>query len=196
LLELDSVDLAVPVAEIRNYLTEKYESRFQVHPRLFEEVVASVFKDMGYEASITSYSSDGGIDVILQRGFCKIGVQVKRHKNSIKVEQIRSLAGALVLGNLTRGIFVTTSCFQSGVKETLRKYQVRGYKIDLVDAPRFFSALNITRRPKQWKADEFDVDKCLRNSQTVIDCLLYDSDGMMAFESDGIDPPYFHSIFE
>jgi len=54
--------------------------------------VASVFRDCGFHARVTSYSGDGGIEVILERGDETIGVQVKRYKSAIDAEQIRSLA--------------------------------------------------------------------------------------------------------
>jgi restriction system protein len=108
LRELDLPNVEGPLEEIRSYLAARYSDRFRVHPRVFEETVASVFRDLGYGARVTAYSGDDGIDVILDgQSDTMIGVQVKRYRNSIQVEQIRSLAGALVLGGLTRGIFVT-----------------------------------------------------------------------------------------
>ena len=44
-LDLNNID--VPVAEVRSYLAAKYEGRFVLHPRKFEETVASVFADFG-----------------------------------------------------------------------------------------------------------------------------------------------------
>jgi restriction system protein len=114
---------------------------------VFEETVASVFRDLGYGARVTAYSGDDGIDVILDgQSDTMIGVQVKRYRNSIQVEQIRSLAGALVLGGLTRGIFVTTSTFQGGADDTAQRLNTRGYQIELMDATRFFDALKIAQR--------------------------------------------------
>ena len=103
--------------------------------------------DMGYYNLVTSYHADGGIDVILLGSQDEtVGVQVKRSKNSIKVEQIRSLAGALVLEGLTRGLFVTTSRFQRGCKEATDLYSARGLPIELVDSEALFSALRISKR--------------------------------------------------
>jgi len=36
-----------------------------VNPRVFEETVASVFRDLGYHTRITGYSHDDGIDVVM-----------------------------------------------------------------------------------------------------------------------------------
>lgn len=92
-------------------------------------------------ATVTSYSNDGGIDAFLMKDDETIGVQVKRYGKQIEVEQIRALAGALVLKGLTKGIFVTTSTFRSGAKKAIGEYKYRGYKIELIDADRFLSML-------------------------------------------------------
>jgi restriction system protein len=146
LKELDLTDIEQPLQDIRNYLALRYEKRFELHPRLFEETVASVFRDRGFHARVTSYSGDGGIDVILERGGETIGVQVKRYKNVISAEQIRSLAGALFIGGYTKGVFVTTSRFQPGSGRTSALAGARGMPIELLDAPRFFEELKIAQR--------------------------------------------------
>ena len=109
--------------------------------------MASVYKDLGYYTEVTAYSGDGGIDVILESPEGQsIGIQVKRTKNVISVEQIRALLGALYLGGLTRGIFVTTSSFPRGAKRAAREADLRGTPVELIDAPRFYDALGIAQR--------------------------------------------------
>ena len=136
-------DVSAPIDEVRRHLTKKYDSRFTINPYVYEEVVASVFRLIGYDVKVTGHSGDDGIDVVLQRNDSVIGVQVKRYKHAIKVEQIRSLAGALVLNGMTEGIFVTTSRFQSGAEDTVSRYHERGFAIQLWDASRFYEALQI-----------------------------------------------------
>jgi restriction system protein len=116
---------------------------------MFEEIVASVFRDLGYDARVTAYSGDDGVDVVLDGpSGVLIGVQVKRYRDSIKVEQIRALTGALVLGGLTRGVFVTTSTFQKGAADTAERMATRGYQIELMNADRFYDALKIAQRSR------------------------------------------------
>ena len=149
LKELDLVDISLPVEDVRSYLMVRYSERFKIHPKLFEETVASVFKDLGYHSRVTSYSGDGGIDIILDGPNNKtIGVQVKRYKNTIEVEQIRSLAGALFIGGHTKGVFVTTSKFQSGAGKVCDIAATRGLPIELIDAEKLFSAMEIAQREK------------------------------------------------
>jgi len=147
LRELNLSDIAVPLDEVRAFLAAKYEARFSIHPRLFEETVASVFSDLGYAVDVTAYSNDGGIDVILtQNGTDFIGVQVKRYAEKIEAEQIRALTGALIINGFTKGVFVTTSRFSKGAYKTAGLAYQRGIPIELIDAPKFYEALGIAQR--------------------------------------------------
>lgn len=158
------------MSEVRAFLAARYEARNTINPRLFEETVASVFVSLGYNATVTAYSGDGGIDVILQKGRERIGVQVKRYQNSICVEQIRSLAGAMLLNGMTQGIFVTTSTFQRGTSDTVNRYDVKGYRIDLVDAPRFFDMLKLSQMSGPEEFSLLDIDRCLASMQLIEHC--------------------------
>jgi restriction system protein len=146
LKQLDIRDFSLPIQDIRDYLSVNYGDRFHVNPRRFEEVVASVFHDHGYKTLVTQYSGDDGIDVILGTGDSAVGVQVKRYGSAIQVEQIRALAGALVFHGITKGVFVTTTKFQSGAPRTVAEFAKRGLYIELHDATRFLGALGIAQR--------------------------------------------------
>ncbi len=163
LRQLDLKDVTLPINEVRDFLTVKYNSIKTIHPRLMEEVVGSVFKDLGYKTHVTNYSGDNGVDVILYDSNSRlIGVQVKRFKNSIKANQIRELTGALLLGGFTKGVFVTTSDFQKGAVRTAEASQRKGIPIELMDYQRFFDALKLTqltvnREDISW--DSYNLDK-------------------------------------
>lgn len=146
LYEFDLKDINTPIQEVRSFLLKQYERRFDLNPKLFEEVVASVFRDFGYTSQLTQYSADGGVDIILRdRDDQAVAVQVKRYKNKIKTEQIRSFAGALLLRGHTKGIFVTTSSFSNEAVANTMLLNKRGIQIELIDAERFFSALDIQK---------------------------------------------------
>jgi restriction system protein len=146
LKRIDISSTTAPYEEVLRYLAAKYDDRFEVHPRKFEEVVAAVFRGLGYETRVTSYSKDGGIDVFLDGpDDSVIGVEVKRWRKSIAVAQIRQLTGALVLRGVTQGVFVTTSSFTGPAREEADLSAVRGIPIELFDAPRLFDALKLVR---------------------------------------------------
>ena len=169
LKNLDVRNINLPIDEVSRYLIAKYEDRFSVNPRLFEAVVADVFRSLGYHTHVTGYSNDGGIDVILQDvNSGLVGVQVKRYKRKIKVEQIRAFAGALLLAGYPKGVFVTTSSFQPGAKKSAATYRTRNYQIELMDSEKFYDALKISRTPL------LDCDTIISNLKTCFNRELYD----------------------
>ena len=150
--------------------------RFLLNPKVFEDIVGSIFADHGFTVRVTSYSGDDGIDVILLDGQdnAEVGVQVKRYRGKIEAEQIRSLAGALALSEMPKGVFVTTSTFTRGAKLTADRFLELGVPIELVDGQvpsghlrslgfrewpraRFLAALRDARerptRPGPWRLD-------------------------------------------
>lgn len=150
LKKLDITDISIPIEDIKQYLLAKYEYRYDIHPRKLEEIVASIFRNIGYYVRITSYQNDGGIDVILDGKDQKtIGVQVKRYKNSIRVSQIREFTGALIENNMTNGIFVTTSSFQRGVYNSVSNFAEKGIGIKLIDSKKLYDALQIEQMDKE-----------------------------------------------
>jgi restriction system protein len=158
---LDLRSLDTPIEEVRAYLAGRYEERHEMNPTLFERTVASVFRDLGFHTRATGCSGDGGIDVILQdSGGSRIGVQVKRYRHTIQVNQIRELTGALVLKGLTKGIFVTASAFTTGAPAVADLSALRGHPIELIDAEKFSkssrlpnvrSAANLTMKARRGK---------------------------------------------
>lgn len=149
LREFDISDAQAPIDEVRDYLMTSYHRIKNINPRVFEHVVADVFKNLGYRTRVTGYSGDNGIDVILDGdNGTVIGVQVKRYKNLIKVDKIRELTGALVINGMTSGIFITTSDFQSGAPETAAMSAAKGYPIKLMNAEDFFDALSLSQVKK------------------------------------------------
>lgn len=158
LVRLDLTDAKTPLDEIHQYLIARYDLRFKVDPRIFEQTVASVFRDLGYETEVTSFSNDGGIDVFLTKNQQRIGVQIKRYRETIKLAQLRELTGALVVEGVTKGIFVTTSTFSSGAQGYANKSASKGFPIELIDASRLLEALRVSQRPKYETFDEFLED--------------------------------------
>jgi restriction system protein len=156
LKKLNLSDISIPTGELRRYLVANFDNRFYVHPKKYEDVVAGVFADFGYRVRTTSYTGDKGIDIFILdgEGNDTVGIQVKRYKKKIEAEQIRSLAGAMVLNGVTQGMFVTTSCYRSGAIQTAEDYILRGLDISLVDADDFYDKLELTRRPIYSSAED------------------------------------------
>jgi len=86
LKQLDLADLTLPSEELRQYLTAGYHERFKVNPRKYEELVASVFRNVEYSVRLTRCSHDDGIDIFVLDGAddSLVGVQVKRYRGKIE----------------------------------------------------------------------------------------------------------------
>lgn len=68
LKNLDMNDINTPKELLKNNLLKKYDERFNIDPRKFEEIVGGVFSDFGYHVRVTSFSRDKGIDVVILDG--------------------------------------------------------------------------------------------------------------------------------
>jgi restriction system protein len=161
LKELDLKDVSIPLGEVRKYIAAKKEKVYEVDPDVFEDIVGSIFQDFGYQVRVTGQrvpgeEGDDGIDVILESSERTIGIQVRRYKKSLRIEAdaIRSLAGALLLGGHTKGIFITTSKFRRGATRTAERYTAMGRSVELVNADQFFQKLGIAQLKRVDITDE------------------------------------------
>ncbi len=120
-------------AEIEQYLRG-------MNPYDFQELVASLLRAMGYHVSwIAPPGKDGGIDIMaytdaLGTRAPRIKVQVKRMKDNVNVDGLRSFMA--LLGDDDVGLFVTTGGFTKDAQDEARVQAKR--KITLVDLERLF----------------------------------------------------------
>ena len=164
LRRFDTAGQTEPLSEIRQYLAARYDARFHIDPRRFEDVVVSVYSDLGYDVEATGKTGDGGVDAVLRRNGSAVGVQVKRLRGKVEAEAIRSFAGALYLKGMLRGIFVTTSAYTCGARKTAELASDR-IPIYLVDATTFYNQLGLAQRRSgshQSDTPEFPASAALR----------------------------------
>jgi restriction system protein len=148
LKQLSDIDISIIIQQARLEIL-KWENLHQIEmdPFLFEQVVNSEIRNLGYNTIVTAKTRDGGLDIIGDANGEMFGIQVKRSKNTIGVEQIRSIVGALVEKGYTSGIFVTTSRFsQDSVNAAGKSYPRQGYRVELVDGDMFMKSLEISQR--------------------------------------------------
>jgi len=105
-------------------------------PRRFEEFVAELLTQQGYEVSMTPPTKDGGFDLYAARkeglGSFLYLVECKKYTppNRVGVEIVRSLHGVVQAKRATAGALVTTSFFTKGAAEFQREL---GYQLHLHD---------------------------------------------------------------
>ncbi len=117
--------------QVKEELLERLKS---IDPFYFERVILILLKKMGYGDFIeTSKTGDGGIDGIINEdklGLDKIYIQAKRYgENKVREKDIRNFIGAMS-GDTQKGVFVTTSSFDS---KAVQKAENAHHTIILID---------------------------------------------------------------
>ncbi|SDR85193.1 restriction system protein [Maribacter dokdonensis] len=126
--------------EVKTELLEKLK---EIDPYYFEKVILILLKKMGYGDFIeTSKSSDGGIDGIINEdklGLEKIYTQAKRYNESkVREKDIRNFIGAMS-GDTSKGVFITTSTFDSGA---IQKAREAHHSIILIDGAKLVDLMH------------------------------------------------------
>ncbi|MCA1600947.1 MAG: restriction endonuclease [Acidobacteria bacterium] len=125
------VDLAEINAELVRYLADHPDKMYEMKPRLFEKLVAELFRAKGYDIELGPGRKDGGVDI---RAFLRsdIGalltlIQCKRYgpSHKINVDVVRQLYGVLHRDNATAGIIVTTSTFTRDARSEQQQLEHR-----------------------------------------------------------------------
>jgi restriction system protein len=121
---------------------ELKEQMARMDPFRFEQLVVDLLFAMGYggsreeAAKVTKKSGDGGIDGIINEdrlGLDVIYIQAKRWQANVGANEIRNFIGALSENHANKGVFITTSDFAPGARESARKVQ---QKVILIDGNR------------------------------------------------------------
>ncbi|MGP8322080.1 MAG: restriction endonuclease [Methanosarcinaceae archaeon] len=98
-------------------------------PNDLENLVAYLFRQMGYTAVVTRHSHDGGVDIELelkQFGLShKWLVQVKRYADAVGVKEVREYSSLRYRDNVDGVIIVTTSDFTKGAEEEAAEHNVK-----------------------------------------------------------------------
>jgi len=71
---------------------------------------------------------------------------------------------------------VTTSGFRSGARETVREFATRGYRIEIIDAARFYAALRLVQRNAYESFAEFPKKDVLNSLPRLSSNVRYGSD--------------------
>lgn len=72
-----------------------YETIFSMDCYEFEEFVANIFRNLGYEASVTKKSNDQGVDIILRKGSISTAVQVKQYTDKIGNDSVQQVVAGM-----------------------------------------------------------------------------------------------------
>ena len=125
------VDLETVNAELIRYLARHPEKMRDLDPRTFEELVAELFEDMGYEVELTQRTRDGGRDLRAFRkepyGTLLTLVECKRYgsNRTVGVGIVRSLYGVLEEERASHAVIATTAFFSKDARELEKRLRLR-----------------------------------------------------------------------
>lgn len=118
--------------EVLAYFGRHPELLHSLPPRKFEELVATVFRNNGFEVKLTPETRDGGIDIIAiqKNGFGGNTlhlVECKRYlpENKVGIGIVQRMLGVVEQHRATQGIIVTTSSFSHDAQVCAQSSQYR-----------------------------------------------------------------------
>jgi restriction system protein len=112
---------------------------FSLTPRQYEELVAELFRDMGYEVELTQATRDGGKDILAAMKtevghlLCLIEAKHYRTDRTIGVSLVRALYGTLCDYQATSAMMVTTSSYSKDAQALQKRHEYQLSLRDYVD---------------------------------------------------------------
>ncbi len=140
-LDLDiQATLEQRIWKVLNLLKEDPNMIYSLDPRMLEELVAEIYRYLGFRVELSGESLDRGIDFKIAEPDSRrtAVVQVKRRSphSKVSVKDIRELIGATILCNANKGILVTTSTFTRSAHDLVERSPV---EIELMDTENLLS---------------------------------------------------------
>jgi len=106
-----------PFEQIKQYLAQHPEKLYDLTPRKFEELIASILTDLGFETQLTKATRDSGRDIYAYvknavTSFLMF-VECKKWspKKKVGIEIVQRVHGAAKSGGAHKSMIVTTSFF-------------------------------------------------------------------------------------
>lgn len=109
--------------ELLLYLATKPQHLHELSSRKFEQVIARLFADSGYEVNLTKKTRDGGYDIFarVKDAFSEfiILAECKKYKpeNKVGVEVVRGLYGVTEAHKANQGLIITSSFFTKDAQQ-------------------------------------------------------------------------------
>ena len=115
--------------ELITSLKRQPHSLRKLTPREFEELLADLLRDMGWDIELTKQTRDGGSDILaylnteVGRLLCLVEAKHYREDRKIGVDLVRTLYGTLCDAQANSAMLVTSSSFTSDAKSFQQKHQ-------------------------------------------------------------------------
>jgi len=141
--------VTLPWLKIIEMINHDPDAVYQIDPWKWEEIIAGGYTQAGFdEVILTPRSGDLGRDVIAEkRGTCTVRVidQVKAYKSDhlVTANDVRALAGVLLLEDAAKGYVTTTADFAPRVcEDRLLQKLLTPKRIELINRESLIERLN------------------------------------------------------
>ena len=141
-------DVADINSELIRYLAKHPELLREMNPRKFEQIVAELFRDKGYDVEVTKRTRDGGLDIRAYHhsdlGVLLGLIECKRYApaKKVSVDVIRGLYGVVESERASFGLVATTSTFTQDAKSFQAQNKYRLQLADFEDIKRWLRDYN------------------------------------------------------
>ncbi len=141
----------------------KLLSRLQnMNGHRFEELVADIWEQRGWEANVTDSSGDDGIDIIVEKNSPfnpnqKHIIQAKCYSDTpVGGPDLRDFGGSMDLADADAGVFVTTSSFSSQAEDTADRLTAN---LNLVNGEQLCDIILKLESPQKILSDYIETTK-------------------------------------
>ena len=117
------------LASLRKRWLSRSELYFQMNPREFENAIAQLFRELGFEVKQTPFSNDRGKDAIVWKNGEKYLVECKRYEadNKIGRRDLQIFFAAMKEENAKAGYYINTGSFASTAIAYAKENQIELY---------------------------------------------------------------------
>jgi hypothetical protein len=113
--------------EIKRYLAQHPEKIYNLNSRKFEELIADILHDLGFDVELIKATRDGGVDIYayIRTTVCNFLIFVECKKwapdNHVGIDIVQRLFGVQQIGQANKSMIITTSYFtEPAIKEAKR----------------------------------------------------------------------------
>ena len=111
-------------------IDEQLDAIDQMTGRKFEEFLAKLFKQLGYQVRLTPATADYGADLVITKGDIKTVVQAKRQQGSVGIKAVQEVTGAIGYYQANLGLVITNSKFTEPAKNLAAKTDIELFDRD------------------------------------------------------------------
>ncbi|MDY5348934.1 MAG: restriction endonuclease [Candidatus Ventricola sp.] len=100
---------------------------YNLSPKDFEDMVANLYRHLGFNVTQTPYINDGGKDAILSKDGIRYFLECKRYSPDAQIGRpmLQKLFAAMNEGHVEHGIFITTADFSKTAYEYGTRYGIQ-----------------------------------------------------------------------